>query len=138
MNAHNPFEDSATYSTRHEAHKLVELALRGEHAEIPPHLKGDGDFKSALGEKIASLLYRELIETSLQLMGNMEVPSDVVHSDVVHSAALRELSHLEESFVENLPEIRRLMEVFDLTEEDVPEELREILKKDNLPYRRAA
>lgn len=133
MNPRNPFEDPVMYSVRHEAHEFVERALRGEHLETPAHLKNDEEFKSALGEKIASLLYRELDESAEHVVENLKIPHSVIHSDTVHSAAIRELTHLEESFVENLPAIRKLMEIFELTEDDVPGELRNLLKK-NLPH----
>lgn len=112
-----------------KAHELVERALHGEHPEIPQELRDDDDFKKGIGHELARLLYREQDSEAEQVEEYLQVPHSVLGSDEVHTAALWMLRHLETTFAEKLPDILRLMRVFDLTEHDVLDEYRNLLPK---------
>ena len=110
------------------ATEYVSRNLRGEHVEVPPHLKDDALFRNAVENELVLLLNKQLVDEAIHV--GEELPRSMVLDDKVHSAAVRELVHLEEAPAENFPDILRLVVTFRIRidEIDIPEVLKNKLR----------
>jgi len=120
------------------AKRFVEDVRTGNTIDVPDTTYNNAAFREAVGTEVVHLLRHEQDEEAERVVEAFGTHGDIVHSDQARSAARQELTHLEASFVENLPRIRRLMNVFDLGEEEVVEELRPLLRMNPPEYREAA
>ena len=87
------------------------------------------EFREALGKEVASLLWHDQDDEAEEVVEDLKVPEDVLHSDVVHSAVLHELTMLEAEYPNKIPKIIRLVRIFELPWEEVLMEVREVIQK---------
>jgi hypothetical protein len=109
-------------------HLLVERALHHENPQVPEEIRNGKEFKQSLGSEIAKLLWREQADEAEEVVEDLHVPEEVLRSDTVHTAALHELSILESQYPQTIKDIIRLIRIFELSWDDVPEELRTTLQ----------
>jgi hypothetical protein len=144
MNANHTEGEPRAYSYDFEAQEIVKHALSHENPNVSEELLNVPEFRKALGKEIATLLWREQDDEAEEVVEDLKVPEDVLHSDVVHSAALHELMILESEYPEKIPRIIRLVRIFKLPWEEVLEEVRDAIRKSGHPpkeledYREAA
>lgn len=119
-----------------DAEEFIRRVLACEQPHVPDELHNNHDYHEAIGRALARVLRKEqdeeaekIVQALRDTLADPEAVHGILHSDTVHSAALSELIQLEELPHQRRERLLRFMRVFELSWDDVPQEVQEELRK---------